>query len=97
MSSNARRTVLFPEPESPVRMTSWRVSGLVSGFTGGGGSVFFPGLVGAGNSHILAVFRDRAPRDVNTGVIKLFGNLFVRQRLGRIFFLDHLLAQPLER
>src|SRR5258707_1104195 len=24
MSSNARRTVLFPEPESPVRMTSWR-------------------------------------------------------------------------
>jgi hypothetical protein len=24
MSSNALRTVLFPEPESPVRMTSWR-------------------------------------------------------------------------
>jgi hypothetical protein len=33
MSSKARRTVLFPEPETPVRMTRWRESFLADVFT----------------------------------------------------------------
>src|SRR3984893_2540305 len=96
MSSNAWRTVLFPEPESPVRMTSCRASCLVCGFTGGAGSTLFPALVGAGDSHVFAVLRNRPAGDVDAGVVPLLGNLFVGQRLCRIFLFDHLLDEALE-
>src|ERR1700738_4866150 len=96
MSSKALSTVLFPEPESPVRMTSWRVSRLAVSFTGRGRSVFYPALVGAGNAHIFAVFCDGTAGDVNAGVVELFGDLIVGQRLGAVFFFDHFLDQALE-
>src|SRR6266478_3485877 len=97
MSSKAWSTVLFPEPESPVRMTSWRDSRLAVCFTGRGRSVFNPALVGAGDAHVFAIFCDRAARDVNAGIVELFGNLIVGERLGAVFFLDHFLDQALER
>ena len=40
MSSNACKTVLLPEPESPVRMTSCRGSFRVGGFTGSADQFF---------------------------------------------------------
>src|SRR6267378_6293520 len=97
MSSNACKTVLFPEPESPVRMTSCRASCRAGGFTGGAGSTLFPALVGAGNAHVFPVLRDSTAGDVNSPVIEFLGDLFVGQRLRRIFFFDHLLDKPLER
>src|SRR6267143_4472389 len=97
MSSKACRTVLFPEPESPVRMTRCRESCRACGFTGGGGSILFPALVSAGYAHVFAVLRDGAAGNVDAGVIKFLGNLFVGQRLRRIFFFNHLLDEPLER
>src|ERR1700694_4782414 len=97
MSSKAWRTVLFPEQESPVRMTSCRASCLFCGFTGGAGSTLFPALVGAGDPHVFAVLRDGAASDVDSGVAELLADLFVRQRLGGIFFFDHLLDEALER
>src|SRR5580704_14083595 len=96
MSSNACRTVLFPEPESPVRMTSWRESCLVCGFTGAAGSVLLAALVSAWNSHVLAVLGDGAAGDVNAGVVELLGDLLVGQRLGGVLFFDHLLDEALE-
>src|SRR6266852_9305279 len=96
MSSNALRTVLFPEPDSPVRITSWRASRLAGCFTGRGRSVFYPPLVGAGDAHVFAVFGNSAARYVNAGVIKLLGYLIVGQRLGAVFFLDHFPNQPLQ-
>src|SRR5260370_34035365 len=97
MSSNALSTVLFPEPESPVRMTSWRASRLAVCFTGRGRSVFYPALMGAGDAHIFAIFCDGAASDVNAGVVQFLGDLIVSKRLGSVFFLDHFLDQPLER
>src|SRR5712691_6978477 len=97
MSSNAWRTVLFPEPESPVRITRCRASCLACGFTGGAGSTLFPALVGAGDAHVFAVLRDGSAGDVNAGVIEFLGDLFVGQRLRRIFFFDHLLDEALQR
>src|SRR6476660_1038592 len=97
MSSKACITVLFPEPESPVRMTRWCESCRRCGFTGGAGSTLFPALVGAGNTHVFAVLRDSAASNVNAGVVELLGNLFVGQRLRRIFFFNHLLDEPLKR
>src|ERR1700686_723189 len=96
MSSKALRTVLFPEPERPVRITSWRAWRLASGFTGRGRSVFYPALMGAGNAHVFAIFRHRAARDVNAGVIELFRDLVVGQRLGAVLFFDHFLDQALQ-
>src|SRR6267143_5081161 len=96
MSSKALSTVLLPEPESPVRMTSWRASRLAVCFTGRGRSVFHPALVGAGDAHIFAIFCNRAARDVNAAVVELFGDLIVGERLGAVFFLDHFLDQTLE-
>src|SRR5258708_35723397 len=97
MSSKAVSTLLFPEPESPVRITSWRASRLSGGFTGCDRSVFYPALVGAGEAHIFAIFCDGAARDVNAGIVELFGNLFVVERRGAVFFLDHFLYHALER
>src|SRR6266849_2066200 len=97
MSSNALRTVLFPEPESPVRITSWRASRLAGCFTVRSRSVFYPPLVRAGDAHVFAVFGNGAARDAYSGVIKLLGDLIVGQRLGAVFFLDHFLDQPLQR
>src|ERR1700716_2766534 len=97
MSSNAWRTVLFPEPESPVRMTSCRASCLMCGFTGDAGSTLFPALVSAGDAPVFAVLRDGAASDVNAGIIKFLGNLCVGQRLRRIFFFDHFFDEPHER
>src|SRR6266849_3888715 len=96
MSSKACSTVLFPEPESPVRMTSWRASRLAVCFTWRGRSVFYPALVGAGDAHIFAIFCYGAAGDVNAGVIELFGDLIVGERLGAVLFLDHFFDQALE-
>src|SRR5215472_3331006 len=98
MSSKARRTVLFPEPESPVRITSWRVSRRCrgGGFTESG-SAFYTALVRAGNAHVFSIFRDRAARDVYAPVIQLLGDLLVGEGLGGVFLLDHLLDHALQR
>src|SRR5579859_3572108 len=97
MSSNAWRTVLLPEPESPVRMTNWRDSRVERVFTAGGCSTLHPPLMRAGNTHIFAIFCHGAPRDANAGVLKLLRNLVVRQRLGRVFFIDHFLYEAFQR
>src|SRR5712672_617016 len=97
MSSKALSTVLFPEPERPVRMTSWRASRLTGCFTGRGRSVFHPALVSAGDAHILAILRHRAASDVNASVVEFLGYLVVGERLGAVFFFDHFLDQALER
>src|SRR6266850_5578325 len=97
MSSKALSTVLFPEPERPVRMTSWRASRLTGCFTGRDRSVLHPPLVSAGYAHILAIFRHRAASDVNAGVVEFLGYLVVGERLGAVFFFDHFLDQALER
>src|SRR5260221_9637044 len=97
MSSKALSTVLFPEPERPVRITSWRASRLTGCFTGRGRSVFHPALVSAGYAHILTIFRHGAASDVNAGVVEFLGYLVVGERLGAVFFFDHFLDQALER
>src|SRR5258708_13381008 len=97
MSSKALSTVLFPEPERPVRMTSWRASRLTGCFTGRGRSVFHPSLVSAGYAHVFAIFRDGAASDVNAGVVEFLGDLIVGERLGAVFFFDPFLDQALER
>src|SRR5258705_4344754 len=89
MSSKALSTVLFPEPERPVRMTSWRASRLTGCFTGRGRSVFHPSLVSAGYAHILAIFRDGAAGDMNGGVRGVLGGLIVRGRGCVLFFSAH--------
>src|SRR2546425_11408148 len=86
MSSNACRTVLFPEPESPVRMTRCREFCRACGFTGGAGSVLFPALVGAGYAHVFAVLRDGAAGDGDFPLLEFFWGLFVVARLCGIFF-----------
>src|SRR5258708_33418020 len=104
MSSNARRTVLFPEPESPVRITSWRPAawrvrslGAERFFTIAKAYLAFdPALVGAGDAHILAIFGDRAPRHLDAGFIQFLRDLVVGQRLRRRLFIDHFLYQPLQ-
>src|SRR5258708_35423145 len=77
MSSNALSTVLFPEPESPVRMTSWRASRLAVCFTGRGRSVFYPALVGTGDAHIFAIFCDGAAGGADGRGVEPFCAVFV--------------------
>src|SRR5260370_10005498 len=86
MSSNALSTVLFPEPESPVRMTSWRASRLAVCFTGRGRSVFYPALMGAGDAHIFAVFCDGAAVHVNAGFVPIFCGLVISKPVCVGFF-----------
>src|SRR5258708_21278949 len=86
MSSKARSTVLFPEPESPVRITSWRASRLSIGFTGRSRSVFNPALVGAGDAHIFAVFCDGTAGGGECAPAARFWGVFVRGGLGAPFF-----------
>src|SRR5258707_7735723 len=89
MSSKARSTVLFPEPESPVRITSWRASRLSICFTGRSRSVFNPALVGAGDAHIFAVFCDGTAGDGDTAPLGLFFGFFVCVGVGGGFFFSH--------
>src|SRR6266436_2104143 len=96
MSSKARSTVLFPEPERPVRMTRWRASCLADGFTEGGSSALHPALVSAGDAHVFAVLGNGAARDVDPCVVKLFGDLLVRERLRSVFFFNHFFDETLE-
>src|SRR6266403_4750266 len=96
MSSKALSTVLFPEPERPVRMTSWRASRLTGCFTGRDRSVLHPSLMSAGDAHVFAIFRHRAASDVNASVVEFLGYLVVGERLGAVFFFDHFLDQALE-
>src|SRR6266853_2258844 len=97
MSSKAFSTVLLPEPERPVRITSWRASRRTGCFTGRGRSVFHPALVSAGYAHVFAIFCYGAASDVNAGVVEFLGYLVVGERLGAVFFFDHFLDQALER
>src|SRR5712671_4453717 len=97
MSSKALSTVLFPEPERPVRITSWRASRLTGCFTARCRSVFHPALVSAGDAHVFAIFRHGAASDVNAGVVEFLGYLVIGERLGAVFFFDHFLDQALER
>src|SRR5271169_2393852 len=103
MSSKAFRTVLFPEPESPVRMTSWVPSFLDfvgvrrARFTAGGNSALHAALVRARNTHVFPVLGDSAASHVDAAIIQLLRNLLVRQRLGGVFFINHFLHQALQR
>src|ERR1700722_19866885 len=97
MSSKARRTVLFPEPERPVRMTRCRASRLVGGFTEGARSALHPALVSAGDAHVFPILGDGAARDVDASVVELFGDLFVGEGLRGVFFFNHFLDETLER
>src|SRR5260370_19843981 len=94
MSSNALSTVLFPEPESPVRMTSWRASRLAVCFTGRGRSVFYPALMGAGDAHIFAVFCDGAAGHPDAGRGPVLCALICRATLGCLFVLDYFFDPP---
>src|ERR1700675_3210890 len=97
MSSKDFSTVLFPEPESPVRTTRCRASCLFGGrFTGARALTLHSALVRAGNSHIFTIFRYSAARNVDARVIQLLRDLLVRQRLGAIFFFDHLFYYTLQ-
>src|SRR5260370_16710488 len=95
MSSNALSTVLFPEPESPVRMTSWRASRLAVCFTGRGRSVFYPALMGAGDAHIFAVFCDGAAGPGDGRASPFLGDLIFGQRVGSLFFPAPFFGPPL--
>src|SRR5438477_11060894 len=97
MSSNAWRTVLLPDPESPVRMTSWRDSRVGRGFTVGDCSTLYPPLMRAGDTHIFSIFCHCPPRDANSRVLQLLRNLIVGQRLHRILFINHFLNESLQR
>src|ERR1700720_752259 len=97
MSSKARSTVLFPEPERPVRMTRWRASCLADGFPEGGGAALHPALVSAGDAHVFAVFGDGAARNVDARIIELFRDLFVGERLRGVFLFNHFFDEALER
>src|SRR5690348_3082964 len=96
MSSKARRTVLLPEPERPVRMTSWWASRLGKGFTEGGGSTLDAALMSARNAHVFAVFGDGAASDVDARIVKLLGELLIRERLGGVLFFNHFLDETLQ-
>src|SRR5271157_3144441 len=96
MSSKALRTVLFPEPESPVRMTRCRASCRLDGFTWEGGLTLHPALMRAGDSHVFAIFSNGAARDVNAGVVELLGDLLVGERLRAVFFFNHFLYETLQ-
>src|SRR5271167_3454919 len=103
MSSKAFRTVLFPEPESPVRMTSclprFSVCVLLRGarFTAGGDSALDPALVRARDAHVFAVLGDRPAGYVDAAIVQLFCDLLVGQRLGAVFLIDHFLYHALQR
>src|SRR6266404_7023328 len=97
MSSKALSTLLFPDPERPVRITSWRVSRRTGCFTARCRSVFHPALVSAGYAHVFAIFCYGAASDVNAGVVEFLGYLVVGERLRTVFFFDHFLDQALER
>src|ERR1700737_656241 len=96
MSSNALRTVLFPEPESPVRMTSCRASRLAGCFTGAADSGFHSALVRAGDAHVFAVFCHGAAGYMDACVIELLGDLIVGQGLGGVFLFDLFFYSPLQ-
>ena len=95
--------MLLPEPERPVRMTSWRSIRQACGLElaacteRDAGSAFHPALVRAGDAHVFAIFRHGAAGDVNAVVVELLGDLIVGERLGAVFFLDHFLDQALQR
>src|SRR5579859_4388303 len=97
MSSNAFSTVLLPEPERPVRMTSWRESCLEGSFTEGASSRLYPALVRARDAHVFAILGNCAARDVDAPVVEFFCNLLVSERLRGVFFLDHLFNEALQR
>src|SRR5579859_8149406 len=96
MSSKACSTVLFPEPESPVRMTSWRASRLAVCFTGRGRSVLHSALVSAGDAHVFAIFGDCAAGHMNPRIVEFLGDLIIGERLGAVFFLNHFFNQTLQ-
>src|ERR1700730_13838273 len=97
MSSKDFSTVLFPEPESPVRTTRCRASCLVGGrFTGARALTLHSALMRAGDSHIFAVFRYRTSRNMDASVIQLLRDLLIRQRLRAVFFFDHLFYYTLQ-
>jgi len=84
------------EPLSPVRMTSWRVSGATRRFTGRRLSLD-PALVGAGDAQIFAILGDGAARDADAAVGQHLGDVIVGERVRAVFLIDHFLDQPLER
>ena len=104
MSSKALRTVLFPEPERPVRMTSCRCWRVECCFTGGAGSALYPALVGAGDAHIFAVdartgkacssFGDNGVVDLLTGMGTVGLTLDFCLHLGRQKGIRPLLGSP---
>src|SRR5215470_5037976 len=96
MSSKARRTVLLPEPESPVRITSWLESLLAERFTVGWRSALDTALMRGGDAHIFTVFCYGTTCDMDTRFVELCRNLLVGQRLGGVLFFDHLLNQPFQ-
>src|ERR1700687_337541 len=101
MSSKAFRTVLFPDPDRPVRITSCRplLPGrlLPARFTIAGVSVLHPALVSAWYAHILAVLGYRAPRYMDAVIVKLLCDLLVRQRFCAVFLFNHFLYHTFQR
>src|SRR6516165_8631859 len=104
MSSNALRTVLFPDPERPVRTTSCRPLALFLvlrewrawRFTVLTGLTLHSALVCAGDPHVFPVFRHRPPCYLDSVFFELLRNLLVGERLRGVFLIDHLLHQPLQ-
>jgi len=73
MSSKACRTVLLPEPESPVRMTS--LPGFASRLAASRGDAaqLFSGVGECWDFSVFAILCDRAAGHVNSRVIQLLG------------------------
>src|SRR5215472_2104666 len=97
MSSKAWRTVLLPEPERPVRMTSWPGRGLDAAVAlAEGRLVPDTALMRAGDAHVFAILGDGASSNVDSVVVELLGDLLVGQRFGGVFLFNHLLNEALE-
>jgi hypothetical protein len=59
-------------------------------------SLLHSSLVGAGDAHIFPIFRYRSACDLYALRLKNSGDLLIRQRPERIFFLDQFLDPALE-
>ena len=94
------RTEPFPEPDRPVRITSWRASRLrfLGGAAGHGGFLTLdPSAMGAGNAEVFAIFGDGAARDLNALFAEALGDLLVGERVRGVFIVNHFFDAALER
>src|SRR4051812_24850517 len=54
-------------------------------------------LMSRGNFHVLPIFGDSAPGHIDAFGLETCGDLFVSERMSRVFFVDHLLDLALQQ